>query len=171
MKAVVVQRDAYGKNQHKYHDQLKDLAKSCGFEIRLCRPYRAKTKGKVERFNSYLKGNFYRPLCIKLQDTGLEITHEVLNSRIMGWLHKANSRIHGSTKEKPVTRWIEERKSLLPYGVVNSQVAVLEIYENANNINIATVTANKRMVDVPKTFVQPSDLYAYDQLLQGVARI
>jgi transposase len=171
MKAVVVQRDAYGKNQHKYHDQLKDLAKSCRFEIRLCRPYRAKTKGKVERFNSYLKGNFYRPLCINLQDTGLEITHEVLNSRIISWLHKANSRIHGTTKEKPVTRWVEEQKSLLPYGVVNNQVAVIVTNDTANNINMTPVTANKRMIDIPKTFVQPSDLYAYDQLLQGGARI
>lgn len=37
------------RNQH-----LRELAEECGFVPRLCRPYRAKTKGKVERFNGYL---------------------------------------------------------------------------------------------------------------------
>jgi transposase len=33
----------------------------------LCRPYRAKTKGKVERFNGYLKGSFLVPLAATLK--------------------------------------------------------------------------------------------------------
>ena len=61
-KAVVIQRDAYGAGLHRWNDQMKALAEACGFTPRLCRPYRAKTKGKVERFNSYLKGSFVVPL-------------------------------------------------------------------------------------------------------------
>ena len=61
-KAVVIERDAYGPGLHRWNDELKALAEACGFTPRLCRPYRAKTKGKVERFNSYLKGSFIVPL-------------------------------------------------------------------------------------------------------------
>ena len=57
-KSVVIDRDAYGEGLHRWNDELKELAEACGFTPRLCRPYRAKTKGKVERFNSYLKGSF-----------------------------------------------------------------------------------------------------------------
>ena len=35
--------------------------------MRLCRPYRAKTKGKLERFNRYLRESFYNPLVTRLQ--------------------------------------------------------------------------------------------------------
>jgi transposase len=38
---------------------------------RLCRPYRAKTKGKVERFNGYLKGSFLVPLAAIVDDNYL----------------------------------------------------------------------------------------------------
>lgn len=37
---------------------------------RLCRPYRAMTKGKVECFNSYLKGSFVVPLTATVEATG-----------------------------------------------------------------------------------------------------
>ena len=46
---------------------MRELAENCGFKPRLCRPYRAKTKGKVERFNSYLKGSFLVPLAGSLR--------------------------------------------------------------------------------------------------------
>ena len=61
-KAVVIERDAYGDGLHRWNDELRQLAEECGFKPRLCRPYRAKTKGKVERFNGYLKGSFLVPL-------------------------------------------------------------------------------------------------------------
>ena len=57
---VVVERDAYGLGRHRRHDRLKDLAKFCGFSPRLCRPHRAKTKGKIERFHGYRKGSRLR---------------------------------------------------------------------------------------------------------------
>jgi transposase len=124
MKQIVDTRDAYGKGKHKFHGSIYDLSKRLGFKIRLCRPYRAKTKGKVERFNSYLKGNFYRPLVVKLQDAKLDITPQVLNEYIYRWLDKANNRIHGTTKQKPVILFAQEKGSLLPYiAVVTSQCA------------------------------------------------
>jgi hypothetical protein len=163
MKAVVIERDAYGKGHHKYNGRLLDLSKACGFEIKLCRPYRAKTKGKVERFNSYLKGNFYRPLCIKLQDTNLEVTCEILNSRISSWLKKANNRVHGTTKEKPSERFKIEQPLLIPYGLSNCQ----ESRDTRVGLILPTkhLENTKRMIQLPETFAQKSNLAEYDQLL------
>ncbi len=115
MKTIVDTRDAYGKDQHKFHGLIDDLSQQLGFKIKLCRPYRAKTKGKVERFNSYLKGNFYRPLVLRLKDAKLEITVQVLNEHIYRWLTKANNRIHGTTKQKPSVLFAQEHPYLLAY--------------------------------------------------------
>jgi transposase len=59
MKTVVLERDAYGEGQHRDHAGFLDYAKHSGFVIKLCQLYRAKTKGKVERFNGYLRRSFY----------------------------------------------------------------------------------------------------------------
>jgi hypothetical protein len=86
-----------------------------GFTIKLCKPYRARTKGKVERFNHYLKGNFYRPLAARLSGGIIEITAELLNSHISGWLNQANNRIHGTTNNKPLDLLKDEIPVLLEY--------------------------------------------------------
>lgn len=85
------------------------------FVPKFCKPYRAQTKGKVERLNSYIKGNFYKPLRAQLQGSGIAVTPQVLNSFIFGWIEKTNQRIHGTTKEKPAVRFEEEKKYLQPY--------------------------------------------------------
>lgn len=59
---MVIERGAYGAGRHRWNDEMNELAEACGFTPRLCRSYRAKSKGKVERFNSYLKGSFAVPL-------------------------------------------------------------------------------------------------------------
>ena len=43
---IVIERDVYDEGQHRFHAGFLDFAKHCGFIIKLCRPYRAKTKGK-----------------------------------------------------------------------------------------------------------------------------
>ncbi len=58
LKSVVIQRDKYGKNQHGFNNDFLEFAKD-NFIPKLCKVYRAQTKGKVERFNLYLKRNFY----------------------------------------------------------------------------------------------------------------
>nr|AVI43229.1 Integrase core domain protein [Klebsiella pneumoniae] len=70
MKTVVLERDAYGDGKHRFHPGLLQLADDLGFRIRLCRPYRAQTKGKVERFNRYFRESFYNPLLTRMKGTG-----------------------------------------------------------------------------------------------------
>src|ERR1700734_468974 len=85
-KAVVIERDAYGAGRHRWNDEMNEFAETCGFRPRLCRPYRAKTKGKVERFNSYLKGSFVVPLAATLKQAGLKLDVTAANSHIGPWL-------------------------------------------------------------------------------------
>jgi transposase len=114
-KAVVIERDAYGDGLHRWNDELRELADTCGFTPRLCRPYRAKTKGKVERFNGYLKSSFLVPLVATLDATGLKLDAEVANGHVRRWLDEvANARVHGTTGAVPAHRLAEERAVMLP---------------------------------------------------------
>lgn len=61
-KAIILERDVYGGGLHRWNPKLLALAEKYGFTPRVCRPYRAKTKGKVERFNRCLKESFVVPL-------------------------------------------------------------------------------------------------------------
>jgi len=114
-KAVVIERDAYGPGLHRWNDEMKALAEACGFTPRLCRPYRAKTKGKVERFNSYLKGSFVVPLAATIEASGLRLTIELANVHVRRWLDEvANARVHATTKAVPALRLAEEQAVMLP---------------------------------------------------------
>lgn len=113
MKTIVLERDAGGPGEHRYHAGFLDYARHCGFIIKLCRPYRARTKGKVERFNGYLRRSFYVPLVAKLKQAGLLLDGVTANVEVRCWLKDvANERIHGTTQMKPSERLREERPQL-----------------------------------------------------------
>ena len=113
-KAVVIERDAYGEGLHRWNDELRQLAEDCGFTPRLCRPYRAKTKGKVERFNGYLKGSFLVPLAASLEAAGLKLDVQAANVHVRRWLDEvANVRVHGTTGAVPAHRLADERAVML----------------------------------------------------------
>lgn len=152
MKDVVITRNRYGDGKHEFNSKLLDLSKKYGFNIKLCKPYRPETKGKVERFNSYLKGNFYRPLVIKLQDAKLEVTPQILNQHITPWLISASNRIHGTTNRKPSEMFAEELPSLIPY-IAPAKVSTIG------------TQLTKRMRELPTTLVQQPNLARYDDLL------
>ena len=82
---------------------------------RLCRPYRAKTKGKVERFIRYLRASFYVPLASQLSPEGLKVDRDTANVRVGTWLREvANARVHATTGEVPLVRLELERERLQP---------------------------------------------------------
>lgn len=113
--AIITERDAYGESRHRWHPRLAALADEYGFRPRVCRPYRAKTKGKVERFNGYLKGSFITPLAATLKSAGLKLDVATANAHIGRWLEDvAHQRIHGTTGDKPAVRLAEEQQELLP---------------------------------------------------------
>ena len=113
MKTVVLERDSHGEGMHRYHAGFLDYARHCGFVIKLCRPYRAKTKGKVERFNGYLRRSFYVPLTSRLKQAGLQLDIVTANIEVSRWLLEvANQRVHGTTQVPPSDRLRQERAAL-----------------------------------------------------------
>lgn len=69
---LIIERDAYGEGEHRWHAGMRAFAKDFGFRLRVCQLYRARTKGKVERFSGYLKGGFLVPLAATLKAGGLK---------------------------------------------------------------------------------------------------
>ena len=75
---------------------------------RLCRPYRAQTKGKVESGVKYLRRNF---LC-GLQGREPSSLSD-LNAQLREWIAGvANQRVHGTTHQQVAVRWDVEQFSL-----------------------------------------------------------
>jgi hypothetical protein len=93
-----------------WHPVFLDFAQYWGFQPRLCRPYRAKTKGKIESGVKYVRRNFVcgllgcEPSC--LMD---------FNTELRQWVDTvANRRVHGTTYEKVLIRWDEDQFAMQP---------------------------------------------------------
>lgn len=116
MKTAVTHRDAYGRGRHRFHDGLWSLAKECGFRPRLCRPYRPRTKGKVERAVRYAAESFFHPLVTRLALDGRTPGLDELNAEARLWCQSvANVRIHGTTGETPSRRASQDREAMTAY--------------------------------------------------------
>ncbi|HEJ0335100.1 TPA: IS21-like element ISSen3 family transposase [Klebsiella aerogenes] len=114
MKTVVLQRDAYQTGQHRLHPSLWQFGKEMGFSPRLCRPFRAQTKGKVERMVQYTRNSFYIPLMTRLRPMGITVDVETANRYGLRWLYDvANQRKHETIQTRPCDRWVEEQQSML----------------------------------------------------------
>jgi transposase len=115
VKTVVLERNTYGRGHHRFHSGFLDYAGHGGFVPRLCRPYRAKTKGKVERFIRYLKESFWVPFASSLKQAGVSPDKHAANAAVARWLREiANARVHGTTGEVPAERLKVERGKLHP---------------------------------------------------------
>ena len=93
------------------------FARHWGFDPRACRPFRAKTKGKVERPIRYIRESFFY---------GREFaSDDDLNAQAAGWLEgTANVRRHGTTGERPVDRFErDERRCCAPWPTAPTAVS------------------------------------------------
>jgi transposase len=121
-KSVIIERDCYGPGLHRWHAGMLECAHEYGFQLRVCRPYRARTKGKVERFNGYLKRSFLVPLTATLRSGGLTLDVETANREVLRWLNEvANNREHGTTGIAPCVRLIEDQAHLIALPVRMTQ--------------------------------------------------
>lgn len=154
-KTVVIERNAYGDGRHRFNPYLLDVAKHYGITLKLCAPYRAQTKGKVERFHRYLRGSFFNPLQASQTDL-VEVAQA--NHEVRIWLQEvANPRIHATLKERPADRYAAERLALralpLPYAGRRS------ITQGSSRIIVPTPT---------ESYQHP--LAAYDALAEELTR-
>lgn len=129
MKTVIVERDCYGEGKHRLQAGFWDFSKHYGFIPKVCRPYRAQTKGKVERFIHFLRYSFYYPLVGELKASGLLVDEATANYKVLSWLNEvANQRCHGTTGDIPFIRLQDEQSHLqsLPVSYVNDSLQASE---------------------------------------------
>ena len=114
-KVVTLGRDEEGRID--WNQRMLDFSLRLGFELKLCQPYRAQTKGKVESGVKYVRGNLW-PSVRFTDDAGL-------NQQALQWCDTvANRRIHGTTHRIPGEMLVQEqvhlsklpeRSALAPY--------------------------------------------------------
>jgi transposase len=148
MRQVVV-----GANQT--NARFLDFSRHHGFEARRCRPYRPRTKGKVERTVSYVRDSFLNGRTF----SGLED----LNAQGRHWLGSvANVRVHATTHARPCDLLLEETLSpmagLNPYQVTHSisrkvGVEALVRFERCDYSVPARLVGSEVSVDAGDSFV------------------
>ena len=108
MKTVWLETDSRG--EIVWHPVFLDFARYWGFTPRLCRPYRAQTKGKVESGVKYVRRNF---LCgLQGRQPGCLAD---FNAQLRAWVWEvANQRVHGTTRQQVSARWDAEQFNLQP---------------------------------------------------------
>jgi len=117
-----------------YNAKLLAFAQHYGFAPRACKPYRAKTKGKVERPYRYIRQDFF--LARRFQNLA------DLNQQLRHWLDTvANVRVHGTTQRVVAQHFSEERPLLqaLPCGAFNG---VIRLERRVSHEGLVSVGGN-----------------------------
>ena len=106
LRAVVLSDGRGGGGELVLNAEFLRFAAHWGFQPRACRPYRARTKGKVERPIRYLRDSFFYGRTF--------LNDEDLNEQASHWLEEtANVRRHGTTGERPVDRFERDERGAL----------------------------------------------------------
>ena len=93
-----------------WHPVFQDFARYWGFQPRLCRPYRAQTKGKIESGVKYVRRNF---VCGLLGREPCSLAD--FNAELRQWVAAvANQRVHGTTGEQVSIRWEKDQSNMPP---------------------------------------------------------
>jgi transposase len=132
-----------------YNRALIDFARHYGFQPKACRPYRAKTKGKVERPFRYIREDFFLARSFRNLDD--------LNAQLRHWIDTvANPRVHATTQRVVNEAFAEEKPHLntLPLAPFRS---VLKLERRVSHEGMVSVAGNlysvpdatrKRIVEV-----------------------
>lgn len=104
--ALVVGQDRETQ-QARIHPSFATFCQDWGVEVRACRPYRARTKGKTESGVGYVKRNAIAGLAFP--------SFAALEAHLARWTVDADQRVHGTTHERPCDRFArDERTALRP---------------------------------------------------------
>lgn len=106
MRAVILADHRFEGGGLIENPELSRFAHHWQFRPRACRPYRAKTKGKVERPIRYVRESFFYGRTF--------ISDGDLDEQLQAWLRDvANVRCHRTTQERPIDRFNREERALL----------------------------------------------------------
>lgn len=157
MRSVITRDDRLAGGTLVRNLEFLRFSRHWGFRVRACRPYRAQTKGKVERPIRYLRDSFlYGRTFVSDAD---------LNAQVLDWLTRvANAREHATTKWIPAVQFATVEQPLLhplPAGVYRSLVVP------------AVPAANAALASpppVPRVAVERRELAEYAALSAGGER-
>ena len=99
-KQIVLERKIPA-SESRFNLKFRDFAEYYGIVIRLCFPYRAQTKGKIESTIKYLRHNFWNGRSFESLDD--------MNAQCLSWLNSVNMKVHGTTHEIPRERLMKEK--------------------------------------------------------------
>ncbi len=103
MKSVLLEME---EKQPRWNALFADFMASIGVAPRVCKAYTPQTKGKIERTIGFVKKNFW---------PGVSFTDiDDLNRQGALWCGRVNSRVHGTTHERPNERREQEPLAPLP---------------------------------------------------------
>jgi transposase len=171
MKTAVIGESAEGVVT--YNTSLVALLNHYGAIPRACRPYRAKTKGKVERPFRYVRQDFF--LARRFRDL------DDLNAQFEAWRTEvANARVHATTDRVVAEHFAEEQPALIAHPAMPYS-AVLTVERRVSHEGMVSVGGNlysvpdatrKRVVEVqshPKEvrIFEDGRLIAAHPLLEG----
>jgi transposase len=151
LKAVIVEDHRPGGGRLLENAEFGRFAAHWGFRIHACRPYRAKTKGNVERPVHYVRHNFLNGRTF-LGDANLA-------AETTTWLTDiANCRVHGTTGERQDVRFArDEHARLQPLAARPYRSLVLSVRD-----------APSPVTPRAPTIVERRALATYGALLQEV---
>jgi transposase len=149
LKAVIIEDHRPEGGRVLENPEFLRFAAHWDFRIRACRPYRAQTKGKVERPIRYVRQSFLY---------GRTFTGDAdLNAQALHWLATiANARIHGTTHEVPRERFErQEQVALKPLALRSYRSLVLQP---------EPAPPHRAVPSVPRIAVERRPLAAYAEL-------
>jgi transposase len=129
---------------NRTNPRFLDFSRHYGFEAKRHRPYRPRTKGKVERTVGYVRTSFLNGRTF----AGLDD----LNGQGRQWLGSvANVRVHGTTQARPCDRLLEE--TLIPMTGLNLY-QICRTDDNDRTVGAeALVRFDNSVYSVPARFV------------------
>jgi transposase len=147
MKTAVIGENAEGVIT--YNPSLVGLLSHYGAVPRACRPYRAQTKGKIERPYRFIREDFFLARTFRDLDD--------LNAQFDDWrMTVANARIHATTRRVVEEHFAEEQPALtthpaMPYSAVltiERRVSREGMVSVGGNLYSVPDTTRKRLLDV-----------------------
>jgi transposase len=102
--ALVVGRDR-AADRARLHPGFEAFCRDWDVEARVCRPYRARTKGKTEAGVGYVKRNALAGIAFA--------SFAELEAHLGRWMVEADDRIHGTTRERPRDRFERDERAVL----------------------------------------------------------
>jgi transposase len=127
------------------HPDFAAFCKDRSLDVRICRPYRARTKGKCESGVKFVKRNAV---------AGLDfVSVAALEAHLAAWMHAADERVHGTTHQRPKERFeAAERAALRP--LRSPSLAVRERRLKRRVANDARVDVDTVRYSVPHRLVR-----------------